>query len=95
MAYEDIRFDVADGVAVITLHRPDALNAFSGKMGQEWGEAYRRCDADDDIRVVVVTGAGRAFCAGADMSAGEDTFASQEENQGFSAAAMEPPAWGT
>lgn len=93
MVYEDIRFDVQDGVALITLHRPDSLNAFSGKMGVEWGEAYRRCDADDDIRIVVVTGAGRAFCAGADMSAGEDTFGSQAGNARFSAAAMEPPAW--
>lgn len=94
MSYEDIRFEVRDdGVAIITLHRPEALNAFSGRMGLEWGEAYRRCDADDAIRAVVVTGAGRAFCAGADMSAGEDTFASQDDNQSFSAAAVSPPAW--
>jgi enoyl-CoA hydratase/carnithine racemase len=93
LTYEDIRFDLEDGVAVITLHRPDSLNAFSGRMGVEWGDAYRRCDADDDVRVVVVTGAGRAFCAGADMSAGEATFGSQEGNAKFSAAAMEPPAW--
>jgi len=94
VSYEDIRFEIRDdGVAIITLHRPDALNAFSGKMGEEWGEAYRRCDSDDAVRAVVVTGAGRAFCAGADMSAGEDTFASQDHNASFSAAAMSPPAW--
>ncbi len=92
MSYEDIRFEVQGGVAIITLHPPEQLNAFSGKMGEEWGEAYRRCDADDAIRAVVVTGEGRAFCAGADMSAGADTFASQDESR-FSAAAMDPPAW--
>ena len=92
MNYEDIRFEVNDGVAIITLHRPDHLNAFSGKMGIELGDAYRTCDSDDAIRVVVLTGAGKAFCAGADMSAGEDTFAKQDA-QTFSAAGFDPPAW--
>ncbi len=92
MKYEDIRFELADGVATITLHRPDQLNAFSGKMGQELGHAYTFCDREDDVRVVVLTGAGRAFCAGADMSAGAATFEKREE-PGFSAAAVDPPAW--
>ncbi len=92
MGYEDIRFDVNDGVAIITLHRPDNLNAYSGKMGIELGDAYRTCDDDDSIRAVVLTGAGRAFCAGADMSAGEDTFAKQDATS-FSAAGVDPPAW--
>jgi len=92
MSYEDIRFDVNDGVAIITLHRPDHLNAYSGKMGIELGDAYRTCDDDDSIRAVVLTGSGRAFCAGADMSAGEDTFAKQDVTT-FSAAAVDPPAW--
>ena len=75
MSYEDIRFEVSDGVAIIKLHRPEHLNAYCGKMGVELGDAYRTCDSDDAIRAVVVTGAGRAFCAGADMSLGEKTFA--------------------
>jgi len=90
--YQDIRFSVSEGVAVIELHRPDHLNAYSGRMGLELGDAYRRCDQDDSIRAVVVTGAGKAFCAGADMSAGEDTFAKQDEKT-FSAAGVDPPAW--
>lgn len=90
--YKDIRFKVNDGVAVIELHRPDHLNAYSGLMGQELGEAYRICDEDDAVRVVVLTGAGRAFCAGADMSDGENTFAKQEK-VAFSAAGVDPPAW--
>ena len=92
MLYEDILFETRDGVAIITLNRPDALNAFSSRMGKEWSDAYRVCDADDAIRAVVVTGAGRAFCAGADMSAGEETFAKQESS-GFSACPIDPPAW--
>ena len=92
MAYEDIRFEVTDGVAVITLDRPDRLNAFTGTMGRELGEAYRRCDESDSIRAVVLTGAGRAFCAGADLAAGGDTFERRAESD-FSAAGVEPPAW--
>jgi enoyl-CoA hydratase/carnithine racemase len=90
--YQDIRFEFNDGVALIELHRPDHLNAYSGKMGQELGEAYRRCDVDDAVRAIVLTGAGKAFCAGADMSAGEDTFAKQDLKT-FSAAGVDPPAW--
>jgi enoyl-CoA hydratase/carnithine racemase len=90
--YEHIRFELDDGVAVLTLNRPDQLNAFSGKMGKELAHAYRRCDADDAVRAVILTGAGRAFCAGADMSAGADTFAKQDD-EAFSAAAVDVPAW--
>jgi enoyl-CoA hydratase/carnithine racemase len=61
-------------------------------MGLELGEAYRFCDREDSIRAVILTGSGRAFCAGADMSAGEDTFAKQD-NTTFSAAGVDPPAW--
>jgi enoyl-CoA hydratase/carnithine racemase len=70
-----IRYDVLDHVATITLHRPDKLNAFTGTMMRELIEAFDRSDADDEVRAVIVTGAGRAFCAGADLSAGGDTFA--------------------
>lgn len=92
MNYQDIRFEVKEGVAVITLHRPDHLNTYTGRMGLELGEAYRTCDQDDAIRAVVLTGAGRAFCAGADMSVGAETFAKQDERV-FSAAGVDPPAW--
>ena len=72
--YEEIRYDVSDGVLTITLHRPDKLNAFTPVMKNELLDAIDRADADDDIGAVIVTGAGRAFCAGADLSSGGDTF---------------------
>ena len=72
--YEEIRYDVDDRVLTITLHRPDKLNAFTPVMKRELLDAFARADADDDVRAVVVTGAGRAFCAGADLSGGGDTF---------------------
>jgi enoyl-CoA hydratase/carnithine racemase len=92
MDYRDIRFELADGIAVITLNRPDQLNAFSGRMGAELEHAYRFCDETDEVRAVILTGAGRAFCAGADMSGGADTFAKQDSDE-FSAAAVAVPAW--
>jgi enoyl-CoA hydratase/carnithine racemase len=73
-AFETLAFAVHDGVAIITLNRPDKLNAFNGRMGDELIAAFDRTDADDAVRAVVVTGAGRAFCAGADLAAGGDTF---------------------
>lgn len=72
--YAEIRYDVADNVATITLHRPEKLNAFTPVMKRELIDALGNADADDDVRAVIVTGAGRAFCAGADLSAGGDTF---------------------
>jgi len=72
--YEQIRYDVQDHVLTITLNRPDRLNAFTPVMKRELIAAFDDADADDDVRAVVVTGAGRAFCAGADLSAGGDTF---------------------
>lgn len=92
MDYQDIRFALADGVATISLHRPEKLNAFSGRMGEELGHAFRRCDADDDVRAVVLTGSGRAFCSGADLSLGAETFAPQNASQ-FRASAVDPPAF--
>jgi enoyl-CoA hydratase/carnithine racemase len=90
--YQDIRFEVADGVATVTLQRPERLNAFSGAMGEELADAYRRCDADDDVRAVILTGAGRAFCAGADMSDAGRTFAVSDA-KAFSAGAIAFPAF--
>ncbi len=74
MTYETIRYDVKDGVAVLTLSRPDKLNAFTGRMMHEMIDALDRVDADDAVRAVIVTGDGRAFCAGADLSSGASTF---------------------
>lgn len=73
--FSQIRYDVDDHIATITLHRPERLNAFTGTMMRELIAAFDLADADDDVRAVIVTGSGRAFCAGADLSSGGDTFA--------------------
>ncbi len=73
--FTQITFDVADRVATITLHRPEQLNAFTNTMMRELIAAFDRTDADDEVRAVIVTGAGRGFCAGADLSSGGGTFA--------------------
>src|SRR5215207_8656700 len=70
MNFEEIRYEVADHVLTITLDRPDRLNAFTPTMARELIEAFDRSDADDDVRAVIVTGAGRGFCAGADLGGG-------------------------
>jgi enoyl-CoA hydratase/carnithine racemase len=75
MEYTQILYDVDDRIATITLNRPDQLNAFTTRMMRELIDAFDRIDADDDVRAVIVTGAGRGFCAGADLSAGAATFA--------------------
>ncbi len=75
MEYTQILFDVADHVATITLNRPDRLNAFTGTMMNEIIHAFDHTDANDDVRAVIVTGAGRGFCAGADLGGGGETFA--------------------
>ena len=74
MDSQDIRYEVRDRVATVTLHRPEKLNAFTRRMRDELIEAFGRADADDGVRAVIVTGAGRAFCAGADLSGGGATF---------------------
>jgi len=74
MDYSQILYEVADHVATITLNRPEQLNAFTGTMMREVIDAFDRVDADDDVRVAIVTGAGRGFCAGADLSGGGETF---------------------
>jgi len=74
MDYTQILCEQDGPVMVITLNRPDKLNAFTGVMGMEIADAFQRADADDSVRAVVMTGAGRAFCAGADVSAGAKSF---------------------
>ena len=75
MAFETILYDVAERVATITLNRPDRLNAVNTTVIHELVEAFDQADGDDGVRAVIVTGAGRAFCAGADLGAGGKTFA--------------------
>jgi enoyl-CoA hydratase/carnithine racemase len=72
--FETITYAVEDGIALLTLNRPDKLNAFNTQMMQEMIAAFDLSDADDAVRCVIVTGAGRGFCAGADLSAGAQTF---------------------
>ncbi len=73
--FTQIKLDVEDGIAVLTLHRPDKMNAFTGRMMKEMVAAFDITDADDSVRAVIVTGHGdRAFCAGADLSSGGNTF---------------------
>ena len=74
MSYQQITYEVADGVATITLDRPDSLNAFTHTMRGELIDAFDHVDADDSVRAVLVTGRGRAFCAGADLDSGGNTF---------------------
>src|ERR1700746_990410 len=81
MAYEQIIYEVAENIATITLNRPEKLNAFTGIMMNEMIDAFDKADADDNVRAIIVTGAGRAFCAGADLSAGPRTFGASREDR--------------
>src|SRR5690242_16565193 len=74
MAYETITYEVEDQILTLTLNRPDKLNAFTSQMMQEMIAAFDAADKDANIRAIIVTGAGRGFCAGADLSSGGDTF---------------------
>jgi len=72
--YQEIQYALAERILTLTLHRPDKLNAFTARMLSELLDAIDRADADDDVRAIIFTGAGRAFCAGADLSSGSGTF---------------------
>lgn len=87
----DLTVSVGDGVAVLTLNRPQQRNAYTGEMGALLNAAYRDCDDDDDVRVIVVTGAGDAFCVGADFAAPESPFASTVDS--FTASPTDPAAF--
>jgi len=74
MDFEQITTEISEGVLTITLNRPDRLNAWTATMGSELIQAFDQADADDEVRVIIVTGAGRGFCAGADLAGGGETF---------------------
>jgi enoyl-CoA hydratase/carnithine racemase len=74
MPFEQITTDITDGVMTITLNRPERLNAWTQQMGNELIEAFDLADSDDEVRAIIVTGAGRGFCAGADLAGGGETF---------------------
>ena len=82
MSYEQITAESADGVLTITLNRPDRLNAWTPTMGQELIAAFDAADADDGVRAIIVTGAGRGFCAGADLQGGGSTFDWRDRQSG-------------
>jgi enoyl-CoA hydratase/carnithine racemase len=73
-AYSHITCEINRSIMVITLNHPDKLNAYTGAMGSEIEDAFRRADVDDTVRAIIVTGSGRAFCAGADVSGGAGSF---------------------
>jgi enoyl-CoA hydratase/carnithine racemase len=79
MSYETLLYERDGAILTLTLNRPDKLNAYTATMGLELEDAFRRADLDDDVRVIIVTGAGRGFCGGADISAGADAFNTSTE----------------
>jgi enoyl-CoA hydratase/carnithine racemase len=94
---DPVLLDVDDGIATITLNRPGQLNTATGGLLAGLGAAYARVDADDEVRVVIVTGAGRAFCAGADFSPGSQPFAAPDVTDAaprrFESSPIRPRAW--
>ena len=89
----DLTVAIADGVALVTLNRPERRNAYTAEMGTLLNRAYRQCDDDDAVRAIVLTGAGDAFCAGADFSATTSPFDAPPDDVGFTAAPTDPAAF--
>lgn len=79
MKFDQIKYELNGGILIITLNRPEKLNAFTNTMMRELIEAFRRADADDEVRVIIVTGAGKSFCAGDDLSSGSFEFVAESE----------------
>lgn len=79
MEFQTIRHDVSDGILTITLNRPEQLNAFTVTMAEELEYSFRAVNDDDSVRAVIVTGEGRAFCAGMDLSREGNVFGLDEE----------------
>ena len=94
MKFECILYDIKDKVLTITLNRPDRLNAYTGQMQSNLIEAFDKAGKDDDIRAIIVTGAGRGFCAGADLGAGGNTFNREvRNNKGETEGIKDDPEW--
>jgi enoyl-CoA hydratase/carnithine racemase len=89
----DLTVSVTDGVALVTLNRPERRNAYTAQMGELLNLAYRECDDDDDVRAIVLTGAGDAFCAGADFGATTNPFDTPAEDSAFTASPTDPAAF--
>src|SRR6201987_4191645 len=89
----DVRVDISEGVAVLTLDRPEHLNAYTADMGRLLSEAYRECDGSDAVRAIVLIGAGRAFCVGADFSGNISPFDAPADEGAFSASPIDPAAF--
>lgn len=80
MTFETLRYEVEDRILTLTLNRPERMNAFTGRMCDELIAAFDRADQDDEIKVVIVTGAGKAFCAGSDLQRGADTWQNHDQH---------------
>ena len=94
MKFECILYDIKDKVLTITLNRPDRLNAYTGQMQSNLIEAFDKAGKDDEIRAIIVTGAGRGFCAGADLGAGGNTFNREvRNNKGETEGIKDDPEW--
>ena len=94
MEFETILYEIKDKVLTVTLNRPERLNAFTGQMMDDLIEAFDKAGKDDDIRVIIVTGSGRGFCAGADLGAGANTFNREvRNNRGETEGIKDNPEW--
>ncbi|MGP1274031.1 MAG: enoyl-CoA hydratase-related protein [Caulobacterales bacterium] len=93
MSYSTITYAVSDHIALLTMNRPEAMNAFTRQMGEEMAAAFDAADADSDVRCVIVTGAGKAFCAGADLSLGAETFNAVSQAAASGALNETDPQW--
>ena len=82
MSYETLLYEVSEHVATITFNRPEKMNTWNAQVASELSEAMLKANTDDEVRAIVLTGAGRAFCAGADLERGGDTFANRDESDG-------------
>ena len=82
MSYETLLYEVSEHVATITFNRPEKMNTWNAQVASELSEAMLKANTDDEVRAIVLTGAGRAFCAGADLERGGDTFSNRDESGG-------------